>query len=89
MTLNDWSILYFAVTAIYYVTIYFAMFRNPNILKFILLVLVWIAHLATTLVYGIMTGQVGFVLLFGLELAMILFVYVIVSKLVEDVDLRP
>lgn len=87
MTLNDWSIVYFAVTAIYYLTIYFAMFRNPNILKFILLVFVWLAHLVTTLIYGIMTGQIGFVLLFGLELAMIMFVYVIVSKLVEDADL--
>jgi hypothetical protein len=87
MTLNDWSILYFAVTAIYYVTIYFAMFRNPNILKFLLLIVVWFAHLGTTLTYGIVTGQVGFVLLFGLELAMILFVYIIVTKLVQDADI--
>jgi hypothetical protein len=87
MTLNDWSILYFSVTALYYVTIYFSMFRNPSVPKFILLVFVWLAHLGTTLVYGVATGQVGFVLLFGLELAMILFVYIVVSKLVQDVDI--
>jgi hypothetical protein len=87
MTLNDWSIVYFAITAIYYVTIYFAMFRNPNVFKFLLLVVVWLLHLATTLVYGIVTGQVGFVLLFGLELAMIVFIYVLVNKLVEDADI--
>lgn len=87
MTLNDWSILYFAITAIYYVTIYFSMFRNPNILKFMLLIVVWLAHLGTTLTYGIATGQVGFILLFGLELSMIVFIYIIVSKLVEDADL--
>jgi hypothetical protein len=87
MSLNDWSILYFSITAIYYVTIYFSMFRNPTVPKFILLLIVWLMHLATTLAYGVSTGQVGFVLLFGLELAMIVFVYIIVSKLVEDVDI--
>lgn len=87
MTLNDWSIVYFAMTAIYYVTVYFAMFRNPNILKFLLLIVVWMAHLGVTLTYGIVTGQVGFILLFGLELAMIVFIYVLVNKLVENVDI--
>jgi hypothetical protein len=87
MTLNDWSILYFAVTAIYYVTIYFAMFRNPSAMKFIFLIFMWLAHITTMLAYGIATGQVGFILLFGLELAMIAFVYVIVMKLAEDVDI--
>jgi len=87
MTLNEWSILYFGITAIYYLTIYFAMFRNPNIPKFILLIFMWIAHMSVTLAYGIFTGQVGFILLFGLELSMILLVYIMVGKLVEDVDI--
>jgi hypothetical protein len=37
--------------------------------------------------YGIATAQLGFILMFFLELMMIAFVYVITGKVVKDEDL--
>jgi hypothetical protein len=84
MTLNDWSLVVFSVTVIYYFTIYFSLFRNPSLGKFFVLVIVWILHMLTLLVYGISTGQIGFVFIFFLEIIMVGLVFVFVSKAVSD-----
>lgn len=86
MTLNDWSLVVFAVTAAYYFTIYFSLFRNPSLGKFLFLILMWIAHTATLVIYGVSTGQIGFIFIAGLEIIMVALVYVIVGKLVSNVD---
>jgi hypothetical protein len=86
MTLNDWSLVVFAITAAYYLTIYFSLFRSPSLGKFLILILMWIAHTAVLAVYGISTGQVGFIFIAGLEVVMVLLVYVIVGKLVSTND---
>ena len=81
MSLTSWSLVFFFAQASFYKSIYFAMFTPPNPLKFMLAGLVWIVQLFVTLIYGMSTGQIGFVLIFFLEIAMLMFVYAITGKM--------
>jgi hypothetical protein len=82
MSLNSWSIVFFGSQALLYLSVYFAMFSvPPSIFKFIVAGLLWFVQLFVTLIYGMSTGQIGFVLIFFLEIAMIMFVYTITGKM--------
>lgn len=76
MSLNDWSLLYFGIGAIYMFGIYFSLFTKLTFGKILFVILAWIAHVGVTLAYGIGTGQIGFVFLFGLEVVMILLMLI-------------
>jgi hypothetical protein len=76
MSLNDWSLVYFATSAIYMFGIFFSLFTKLTFGKILFVILAWIAHVAVTLVYGIGTGQIGFIFLFGLEVVMVLLMLV-------------
>lgn len=86
MSLNDWSIIVFLFSVLYYVTIYYSMFHNPNAAKFLLLTFVWIANSFVTLIYGMATGQIGFVLLFFFEWAMLVLIFLKTGKVLKDVS---
>ena len=91
MSLNSWSLVFFGSQALLYLSIYFAMFSSPPALsKFIVAGLLWFAQLFVTLIYGMSTEQIGFIMMFFLEIAMIMFVYVITGKMKynEDKELK-
>lgn len=71
MSLTDWSLLYFAISAIYMFGIYFSLFTKLTLAKTVFVILAWMAHVGVTLAYGIGTSQIGFVFLAGLEIIMI------------------
>jgi len=87
MSLQAWSLVYFGSTALLYFMIYMSMFQSPSIKRFFLLVVSWVVHMTALMWYGIATAQLGFILMFFLELMMIAFVYVITGKVVKDEDL--
>lgn len=86
MSLNDWSIVIFISSAIYYLAIYYTMFRNPNTIKFFLLTIIWVFNSFVTLIYGMATNQIGFIMLFLLEWAMIIAVFIQSGKVLNNVD---
>lgn len=86
MSLNDWSLIVFGFSALYYLTIYYSMFKNPTVGKFALLGIVWIINSFVTLVYGLATNQIGFVLLFFLEWAMVIVVFSASAKVLKNVS---
>ena len=81
MSLSSWSIVFFFAQFAFYLSIYFAMFTPPNLAKFALAGFTWFVQLFVTLIYGMSTGQIGFVMMFFLEVAMIMFVYAITGKM--------
>ena len=83
MTLNDWSLVYFAATAFYLFVFYITIFRAQRLYKFILMIFAWALHLGVTLTYGIATGQIGFVFVFGLEVALALVMFTMTGKMVK------
>ena len=84
MSLDDKSLVLFGTMSFLYMCVYGAMFLSPSLKKFAILALAWSINLGATLWYGIVTGQVGFILICGLEVAMIFFVYVITGKVIQD-----
>lgn len=86
MSLQDWSLVVFGSTAFMYLMAYASLFLSPSIKKFLLLILSWIIHMIVILWYGIATNQMGFILLFGLEITIIFFVYIITGKVLKYVD---
>lgn len=86
MSLNEWSIVVFIFSAIYYMTIYYSMFFNATVGKFFLLGVVWIINSFVTLIYGMATDQIGFVLLFLLEWGMLILVFSKTGKVLKDVS---
>lgn len=83
MTLNDWSLVYFAATALYYFVLYVTIFRAQRLHKFIIMAITWAIHLGVTLVYGIATGQIGFVFVFALEVALAIVMFTMTGKMVK------
>lgn len=81
MSLSSWSIVFFGAQAAFYLSIYVAMFSRPNIFKFVLAGLMWLLQVFVTLIYGMSTEQIGFVMIFFLEIAMIMLVYTITGKM--------
>ena len=84
MSLNDWSIIVFGFSAIYYLAIYYSIFKNPAPGKFALLAFVWVINSIVTLVYGIATDQIGFILLFFLEWMMIIITFIESGRVIKD-----
>lgn len=77
----------FLSTLIFYLSIYYAMFRNPTIAKFVLVSAVWVVNTFIILIYGIATSQIGFVLLFLLEWAALIAVFSASGKVLKNVDI--
>jgi len=80
MTLNDWSLLYFGISAIYAFAIYFSLFTNLTVGKIFFVILAWLTHVGVTLSYGIATRQVGFIFLFGLELIIVILISISIGR---------
>lgn len=86
MSLNSWSLVYFCTQAMFFFSIYFAMFSKTSPAKFLAVFIVWLIQLFITLIYGMSTQQIGFVLMFFLEIAMVMFVYTITGKMKYNED---
>lgn len=84
MSLNDWSIILFSSTALLYITLVWSVFRRPSLPSFFVLIFVWFVSIGTQLVYGIATRQVGFVLMFFLNIALMVLVYTITERPSND-----
>lgn len=76
MSLNDWSLLYFGMSAIYMFGIYFSLFTKLTFGKILFVILAWMAQVGVTLSYGIATKQIGFIFLAGLEVVMMLLMLI-------------
>lgn len=84
MTLLQWSIVMFASTFIFYFFIYYSMFTRTSIFKFFLLAIVWILHEIITLVYGIATEQIGFVMIFSLDWVILIMIFAISGRYLKN-----
>lgn len=84
MSLNDWSLIIFGSTLALYMMIYFAMFSKPNVVSFLFVFILWSISTGVKLVYGLVTDQIGFVLLFFLDLVMMLLVFAISGRYIND-----
>lgn len=84
MSLNDWSLVFFGATFALYMAIYYAMFTKPHTITFLFTFLLWAISMGVKLVYGLATDQIGFVLLFFLDLLMIFLVFIIAGRYLND-----
>lgn len=84
MSLNDWSLVVFGSTFAFYMAIYFAMFTKPHVLTFVFTFILWAINMGSKLVYGLATDQIGFVLLFFLDIFMIFLVFIIAGRYIND-----
>jgi hypothetical protein len=84
MSLTDWSLIVFGSTLALYMAIYFTMFTQPHVATFLFTFVIWAINMGVKLVYGLATDQIGFVLLFFLDLFMIFLVFVIAGRYVND-----
>ena len=86
MSLNSWSLVYFAVTAVYYFTLYVTLFRTHTVAKFLIMGFVWLISLGTTLVYGIATQQIGFVFIFAMEVMLAVIMFTATGKMLQNAN---
>lgn len=84
MSLNDWSLLVLCSTLLFYLATYFAMFAKPHVGSFAFAFFIWLISIGVKLVYGLVTDQIGFVLLFFLDILMLFFVFIIAERLISD-----
>lgn len=87
MSISDWSMVVFLSSLVYYVSMYYAMFRNPSSAKFVITAFIWAANTFVTLLYGIATNQIGFILLFFLEWIALVAIFSASGKVLKNVDI--
>lgn len=86
MNLTQWSIVMFVSTAAYYCFIYFSMFSKLNMFKFFILGIVWVLHEIVTLIYGINTKQIGFIMIFFLDWLILIAIFAISGRYIKNED---
>jgi MFS superfamily sulfate permease-like transporter len=84
MSLNDWSLVMFGVTGLYYAMLYWTVFRRPNMLNYIILICTWLLTVGMNLVYGIATRQVGFIFIFLSTIALAMAVLITTERSSND-----
>jgi hypothetical protein len=61
-----------------------AILSKPNIVKFFIVFIVWIIQQAGYVAYGLITDQIGFILIGLTEIIIVLILFVISGRLVND-----
>lgn len=84
MSLESWSLLYFAVSAFYYFSIYISLFTTLNVAKILFNVVAFTVLLGVTLAYGINTGQTGLIFLAGLQLLIVMLMFIQYGRLFNE-----
>jgi len=84
MSLNDWSLLYFASISIFMFTMFFSLFTTLTVARMILVIVSWIANVSVTLFYGIFTSQIGFIFLAGVEVLMVMLIFIQLGRSQND-----
>ena len=62
MSIEQWSMVYFVFSALYYAVILLSLFTILNIKKILLTMLAFLVQCGVTFAYGISTDQIGLVL---------------------------
>ena len=75
ITLEQWSLIIFSVSVVMYLAAFNSMFNKPSVKKIIFLIFAWFIRSIVVLCYGILTDQIGFIMLVGYEFVMMFFVY--------------
>ena len=86
MTLEQWSLVVFGITALWNLVAFVAFFHNPTIRKFVFLLFVWVAKMSVVAWYGFATDQMGFILISFFEVLMIFFIYIIAGKVLANAN---
>lgn len=80
MSLNSWSLVYFAFQSLFMIGIGIAMFSRISTGKFLFAVLAWLVQLSSVIIYGMATNQLGFVLLFFVEIILLVVGLIVIGK---------
>jgi len=84
MSIEQWSIVYFAVSCLYYIAIFISLFTLLNMSKIITVILAFILQIAVTLAYGINTNQIGLVLVSIVQVIMVILIFIQYGRLVNE-----
>jgi len=83
MSLNEWSLVYFGSTVLFMFMQILSLFAKLTIGKIIFTILFWLVACAGTLVYGIATSQIGFILLFTAQILMVGIIFVFYGRTIN------
>lgn len=86
MDLNEWSLVLFGFHLLFISSLSIALVMGPSLIKFGTALLFWFLQQAAFLVYGIMTGQSGFVLIAMSEFFIAGVMMIFSSKIVSSDD---
>jgi len=84
MSIEQWSILYFVVSSIYYFSIFISLFTTLTFGKILAALLAFCLQCGVTLFYGINTDQIGLVLLSGLQVLMVILIFTQYGRLINE-----
>ena len=84
MSIEQWSIIYFVASCLYYMTIFISLFTMLNLLKIFSVILAFLVQLAVTLAYGINTNQIGLVLVSIVQVLMVILIFIQYGRLINE-----
>lgn len=84
MELNQLSLILFGLHMLFYFAMAFAILSTPNLWKFFAVFIAWAFQQTGYITYGIITNQLGFLLIGITEIIFVLGLFVISGKVVRD-----
>ena len=84
MELNQLSLMLFGLHLLFYFAMSFAILSSPNLWKFFAVFIAWVIQQAGYIAYGVITDQLGFLLIGVTEIIFVLILFVISGKVVRD-----
>lgn len=84
MSIEQWSILYFIFSLLYYSIILISLYTTLTVKKILLTILAFIAQCAVALAYGIFTNQIGLALVSVLQVVMVIIMFIQYGRLFNE-----
>jgi hypothetical protein len=85
--LNNWSMIIFLFQVMFYTSVTLSAFGGiQNKLFLLFVIILFILNQIVFILYGISTGQIGFILLVVFQLFLVLMTYIFISFSVKELD---
>lgn len=84
MELNQLSLILFGLHMLFYFAMAFAILSSPNLWKFFAVFVAWAIQQAGYISYGIISNQLGFLLIGLTEIVFVFILFIISGKVVRD-----
>lgn len=84
MSLNQWSLIYFGISVLYFTCMLISLFSSLTFQKIIVVAIAFLAQCGVLFFYGISTNQTGLVLVSLLQIFVVALMFIYYGRLFNE-----